>query len=34
MKKLTALMMALLLCVACVSAMAEGTQLYTHPTQG
>ncbi len=34
MKKLTALMMALLLCAACVSAMAEGTQLYTHPTQG
>lgn len=34
MKKLTALMMALLLCVVCVSAMAEGTQLYTHPTQG
>ena len=34
MKKLTALLMALLLCVACVSAMAEGTQLYTHPTQG
>lgn len=34
MKKLTALMMALLLCVACVSAVAEGTQLYTHPTQG
>lgn len=34
MKKMTALLLALLLAVMCIPAMAEETQVYTHPTQG
>lgn len=34
MKKAMVLLMALVLCMLCASAMAQETQTYTHPTQG
>ena len=34
MKKILALLLVLVLCAACIPAMAEGTQTYTHPTHG
>lgn len=34
MKKMFALIMALVMCLLCASAMAQETQTYTHPVQG